>query len=433
LSAGARNFCVRILPLASDFSKFSSAKFARGGTFVASDHCSLANAPIAVLMSTAASCSQASEKSEGFCRSCTRKTAIALVLSIASVAGIAPAGLCADGKSGRENSAATTENVSMDKERHRALADAGSLGPTVVGTASRYNPYRDDYLPGGTKTSSGEPYDPTAWTAAIRIDLRKKFGGVRFGKNYRPTYALVQCGDKRAIVKINDVGRLEGGRVIDLNRRCMRYCNPPPRAGLIRGVKITLLRGKDWTPGPVHSEQPLKLAAKPAPAEDRTPEPVASEKPITVAAEQVPVEDQPLQPVASEKPINVAAEQAPGEDRTPEPMDGGQPIFVAAAQVSGDDWVPGPTDSRQLTGVAAAPDRNRYPPTKTEEAVVYSMLIATIALILRLPSAPPNKARGAERRVARPRARRKRKSRRKSEQTSKRNNRRKSRMKSDLA
>ena len=92
-------------------------------------------------------------------------------------------------------------------------------GPGIVGIASSYNPYRKDHRSGGTETASGERYDPTAWTAAIQIDLRERFGGVRFGKDYRPAYALVASADKRAIIKINDVGPLEPGRVIDLSEQ----------------------------------------------------------------------------------------------------------------------------------------------------------------------------------------------------------------------
>jgi hypothetical protein len=40
---------------------------------------------------------------------------------------------------------------------------------------------------------------------------------------YRPAYALVANADKRVIVKINDVGLLEPGRVIDFNEQTMRY------------------------------------------------------------------------------------------------------------------------------------------------------------------------------------------------------------------
>ena len=75
-------------------------------------------------------------------------------------------------------------------------------------------------------TASGELYDPAAWTAAVQTDLREQFGGVRYGKLYQPTFALVESGEKQMIVKINDVGRLKPGRVLDLNERSMRYFDP---------------------------------------------------------------------------------------------------------------------------------------------------------------------------------------------------------------
>jgi rare lipoprotein A len=131
-------------------------------------------------------------------------------------------------------------------QKYRALKRA-----TVVGVASTYNPYRDGNGSDEKQTSSGEPYDPAAWTAAIHIDLREQFGGVRYGKNYRRTFALVESREKYVIVKINDVGPLEPGRVIDLNERSMRYFDPSLQVGLISNVKITLLPGEDWKPGPI--------------------------------------------------------------------------------------------------------------------------------------------------------------------------------------
>lgn len=130
----------------------------------------------------------------------------------------------------------------------------------IVGTASTYNPYRDGKAEGGVLTASGEIYDPTAWTAAIQTDLRGQFGGVRYGRNYRPAFALVASGDKRAIVKINDVGPLKPGRVIDLNERSMRYFDPFLRRGLLSDAKVTLLPGADWTPGPVGGVQLASFA-----------------------------------------------------------------------------------------------------------------------------------------------------------------------------
>lgn len=104
-------------------------------------------------------------------------------------------------------------------ELPRILYEAALAHSTIVGTASTYNPYRDGKEEGGAQTASGELYDPTAWTAAIKTDLRNQFGGIRYGNLYQPAFALVESGDKQLIVKINDVGPLRPGRVLDLNER----------------------------------------------------------------------------------------------------------------------------------------------------------------------------------------------------------------------
>lgn len=132
---------------------------------------------------------------------------------------------------------------------------------SFVGIASTYNPFRERPDAVASATASGEAYDSTAWTAAIQINLRHDFGGVRFGRLYRPTFALVERGDKRAIVKINDVGPLRPGRVIDLNERSMRYFDPSLRLGLVHDMKITLLAGDDWMAGPVSEEPRSDIAS----------------------------------------------------------------------------------------------------------------------------------------------------------------------------
>ena len=119
---------------------------------------------------------------------------------------------------------------------------------SIVGTASTYNPYGPGYREGGAETASGERYNPSAWTAAIQTGLREKFGGVHGGK---ARYALVEGVNKKVVVKINDVGPLEPGRIIDLNERTMRHFDPALQRGLIRNVKVTPLRGDHWTPGPI--------------------------------------------------------------------------------------------------------------------------------------------------------------------------------------
>ena len=112
-----------------------------------------------------------------------------------------------------------------------------------------YNPYRPGYREGSANTASGERYDPWAWAAAIKTNLRKEFGGVHYGA--RPKYALIEGVGKKAIIKINDVGPLTPGRIIDFDERTMRYFDPSLRLGVIDGVRVTPLPGDDWTPGPI--------------------------------------------------------------------------------------------------------------------------------------------------------------------------------------
>jgi rare lipoprotein A len=132
---------------------------------------------------------------------------------------------------------------------HSNAVDNAASGAAIVGAASMYNPYRPGWREGGLNTASGERYDPSAWAAAIKTSLRKEFGGVRHGAS--PKYALVEAAGKKAIVKINDVGPLTPGRIIDFNERTMRHFDPSLRVGVVYGVKVTPLSGDDWTPGPI--------------------------------------------------------------------------------------------------------------------------------------------------------------------------------------
>jgi rare lipoprotein A len=124
-----------------------------------------------------------------------------------------------------------------------------AAGNAIVGAASMYNPFRPGWREGGPNTASGERYDPSVWAAAIKTSLRGRFGGVHFGA--RPKYALVEAVGKKVIVKINDVGPLTPGRIIDLNERTMRHFDPSLQLGVIDDVKVTPLAGDYWVPGPV--------------------------------------------------------------------------------------------------------------------------------------------------------------------------------------
>jgi rare lipoprotein A len=133
----------------------------------------------------------------------------------------------------------------------------------VIGIASTYNPLDPkDRDAGNKELASGEHYDADGWTAAIRTDLRDLFGGVRYGRNYQPTFALVKSNEKQLIVRINDVGPLKPGRVIDLNERAMRFFDPTMQLGLIDNIRVTPLPGQDWALGPVIDDSPVAVASR---------------------------------------------------------------------------------------------------------------------------------------------------------------------------
>jgi rare lipoprotein A len=134
-------------------------------------------------------------------------------------------------------------------------------GLAATGAASTYNPYHPTRDSGGLETASGEIYDSSDWTAAIQIDLRSTFGGVRYGLNYRAGFALVSDGEKSAVVRINDVGPLLPGRVIDLNQRTMRYFDPTLQRGLVN-VVVTPLEGEHWRAGPLDAQPAIGMAGE---------------------------------------------------------------------------------------------------------------------------------------------------------------------------
>ena len=141
---------------------------------------------------------------------------------------------------------AQSENDAVHSNDDLVIAASGAA---IIGAASMYNPYRPGYREGGVNTASGERYDSSEWAAAIKTNLRREFGGVRSGA--RPKYALVEAVGKKVIVKINDVGPLTPGRIIDLNERTMRLFDPSLELGVIYGVTVRPLSGDYWIPGPV--------------------------------------------------------------------------------------------------------------------------------------------------------------------------------------
>ena len=65
---------------------------------------------------------------------------------------------------------------------HSSVVVDAASGDAIIGAASTYNPFRPGWREGGPNTASGERYDPSVWTAAIKTSLRQKFGGVRHAR-----------------------------------------------------------------------------------------------------------------------------------------------------------------------------------------------------------------------------------------------------------
>lgn len=123
-----------------------------------------------------------------------------------------------------------------------------SADDAIVGIASFY----DD----PQQTASGEQYDPNAYTAAAQLEIRHRFGGVRYGRLYQAAYGLGEYRGKKIIVRFNDVGPLRPGRKFDLSRAAMAYYDSTLEKGLLPNFKMTPLPlGRTYPKGPITDEQ----------------------------------------------------------------------------------------------------------------------------------------------------------------------------------
>jgi rare lipoprotein A len=127
-----------------------------------------------------------------------------------------------------------------------------SAADAIVGIASFYDEPQ--------KTASGEAYDPNAFTAAAQLEIRDKFGGIRYGRLYQPAYGLGEYDGKKVIVRFNDVGPLRPGRKFDLSRAAMAYFDSSLDKGLLPDFKMTPLPlGRAYPEGPVTDQQLVEL------------------------------------------------------------------------------------------------------------------------------------------------------------------------------
>jgi len=122
----------------------------------------------------------------------------------------------------------------------------------VRGQASYYGPGFQ-----GNRTSQGDVFNTEEYSAAIQIDIRNQFG-VAAGTGKKGYARITNLDNGRSIlVKINDVGPLTPGRVIDLSQKSFRSLSPTGTLGpgVLNNIKVEYL-GQYKTGNPVGPSKP---------------------------------------------------------------------------------------------------------------------------------------------------------------------------------
>jgi rare lipoprotein A len=152
----------------------------------------------------------------------------------------------------------------------------------VKGQATYYGPGFQ-----GNRTSQGDRFNTEEYSAAIQIDIRNQFGVPE--KTKQLGYARVTNLDTRKsiLVKLNDVGSLKPGRVIDLSQASFRSLSPTGtlRPGVLNNIKVEYLgqfkKGNPVGPTttPRRTPTPPPTTQTPQPGQAETPQPGQAETP----------------------------------------------------------------------------------------------------------------------------------------------------------
>lgn len=155
--------------------------------------------------------------------------------------------------SGPRNLRALQERQNQQRQNQQSTPGVAGrpTGQQFSGEATYYG--RSDGFH-GRRTSTGEIFNTDAYTAAIQEGLKNQFGGVSGTSG--PAYAIVENLDngRKIVVKINDVGPLAPGRVIDLSEASSKYLLNSRTPGSVRRVRVT--RITNGTPGPITNSTP---------------------------------------------------------------------------------------------------------------------------------------------------------------------------------
>ena len=236
-----------------------------------------------------------------------------------------------------------------------------SAEDTIVGIASFYDDPQE--------TASGEQYNPNAFTAAAQLEIRGKFGGVQYGRLYRPAYGLGEYGGKKIIVRFNDVGPLRPGRKFDLSRAAMAHFDSTLDKGLLPDFKMTPLPlGRAYPEGPVTDLQLADLGiddnavATAYAAVVEEPKPIhtasiAQPKPPAVQVARPAQSKPPSALRVSAKPVKTAAVTPPKKIEPSKAADQTSTVTPWIKRVR--NWIASPAAADQPAQRGGAPDKRR--------------------------------------------------------------------------
>jgi rare lipoprotein A (peptidoglycan hydrolase) len=173
----------------------------------------------------------------------------------------------------------------------------------VKGQATYYGPGFQ-----GNRTSQGDRFNTEEYSAAIQIDLRNKFGVPAGTKQLG--YARVTNLDTRKsiLVKLNDVGPLTSGRVIDLSQASFRSLSPTGTLGpgVLNNIKVEYLgqfkKGNPVGPTTTPSRKPTPPPPRPTISELEVQTYQESQEELPPPQES-PAELDPLSPFYTDKGV----------------------------------------------------------------------------------------------------------------------------------
>ncbi len=174
----------------------------------------------------------------------------------------------------------------------------------VKGQASYYGPGFQ-----GNRTSQGDRFDTEEYSAAIQIDIRNQFGVPSgTGKKGYARVTNLNTG-KSILVKINDVGPLTSGRVIDLSQASFRSLSPTGTLGpgVLNNIKVEYLgEFKKGSPvGPTTTPRRTPTPPPPRPTQAELEVEQYQETQIEIPQlQESPAEPEPRSPFYSDKGVN---------------------------------------------------------------------------------------------------------------------------------